>query len=145
MWAPLIARHMSKRYSILHIVFTNITSVNVAIFCVSLSCSIISRGVWLSEILRLCYFTLPSKWNFASSEKTCWAQESLINAHFLRHFFIKSLPIFYQGKTADFRNLLHRLTEAILALTEIMFVNSWREIEYRFDVSGATNCAYIGT
>jgi hypothetical protein len=53
--------------------------------------------------------------------------------------------IVYQEKIADLRTLRHRITEAVAAVTEVMLVNTWREIEYRFDVCRATNGAHTET
>jgi hypothetical protein len=39
--------------------------------------------------------------------------------------------IFYQEKIADLRALRHCITEAVVTVTEVMLVNTWREIEYR--------------
>jgi hypothetical protein len=38
---------------------------------------------------------------------------------------------------------LHNETTA--TVTEVMFVNTWHEIKYHFDMCQATNGAYIGT
>jgi hypothetical protein len=53
--------------------------------------------------------------------------------------------IVYQEKIADLRTLRHRITEAVATVTEVTLVNTWREIEYRFDVCRATNGAHIET
>jgi hypothetical protein len=53
--------------------------------------------------------------------------------------------IVYQEKTAYLRTLHHRITEAIAAVSEIMFVYTWHEIEYNFDVCRATYGAHIET
>jgi hypothetical protein len=53
--------------------------------------------------------------------------------------------IVYQEKIADLRALRHRITEAVATVTEVMLVNTWREIEYRFDVCRATNGARTET
>jgi hypothetical protein len=52
---------------------------------------------------------------------------------------------YYQEKIADLRIQRHSTAEAITPMTEVVVVNTWREIEYRFDVCGANNDAHIET
>jgi hypothetical protein len=67
-----------------------------------------------------------------------------MTANFL-HFFRKYLLIVYQEKTAYLRSLRDRMTEATAAAAEVMFVNSWCEIEHCFDVCMAADDIYIET
>jgi hypothetical protein len=66
-------------------------------------------------------------------------------AKFLQRFITEFLPIVYQEKIADLRNLQNRITEATVKMTEVMFVNTWCEIDYRFDVRRATNGVHTET
>jgi hypothetical protein len=143
-WAPLVARDTSKRYSTSYHVFRNITLDTVPTVSVSVRCSIISWGSWIPQILQLCLFTILSTWNFTSS-KTHRVQESLITANFLQHFFTESLPVVSQEKTPDLRTLRRRITETTATVTEVMFVSTWHQVEWRFDVFLSTNGAYTET
>jgi hypothetical protein len=60
----------------------------------------------------------------------------------MQHLFTKYLPIVYQNKAADLQ-IWDIASQAIATVTEVMFVNMWREMEYRFDACQATNDAYI--
>jgi hypothetical protein len=46
--------------------------------------------------------------------------------------------IVYQENVTDLRTLRLRITEAIAAVTEVALLNTWHEIEYRFDVCPET-------
>jgi hypothetical protein len=53
--------------------------------------------------------------------------------------------IMCQEKVTDLRTPRRGITEAVVTVTEMLFVNTWRAIEYIFDLCRAANCAHIKT
>jgi hypothetical protein len=86
----------------------------------------------------------PNKW-IGRGSFLAWPSRSpdLTPLDFFLWGYVKN--IVYQEKIADLRTLRHHITEAVATVTEVMLVNTWREIEYRFDVCQATNGAHTET
>ena len=69
--------------------------------------------------------------------------ESQISLHliFSRGGYIKN--IVYAEKIRNIQHLQERITSAIEIVTRDMIQKTWQEIEFRLDVSRATNVAHI--
>jgi hypothetical protein len=55
--------------------------------------------------------------------------------------YIKDLV--YQTKVRDVAKLRDRITAACETVTPVMLQNTWREVEYRFDICRATKGAHV--
>ena len=66
--------------------------------------------------------------------------EAQISLHFLWGY-IKN--IVYAEKIRNIQHLQDRITSAIETVTRDMIQKKWQEIEFRLDISGATNVAHI--